>query len=679
VAFGLRRPGAAVAAPLGLAALVATVGVLGGAGRGATANLVGQLIALAAGTGAVIFAALGPAPRRRWGVWGVGAFAAFALMALASVAWSVQPDDTWRAACQLLVYLAIFGGAAAAGNSAPRRAETVVAGLLAGTTGVCLAGLATKVWATFDSADATARLAEPLGYWNALGLLAALGLVPALWLGTRRTGPAALRVLAFPIFGALVVTLALSISRGAIVAGALAVGVWLVLAPRRLRSVAVALAGSAAGGAVAVWAFGKDALTTDPPSLRSFGESDPLTAARETAGHQLGVALILMVAVLIVAGIAVERIARRGLPERTRRRAGRGLVALGILVVLAGLGAVAASQRGIGGTVTELTDSLTKDVAVSARNSPARLKSVSAQRGTYWRESARIWQHHKAVGAGWGAFGTARLKVRDGGLTQVRHAHGQAFELLSGLGAIGLLLGLVLVGLWLRAGARAIGLARGDRSGASTPERSALIALGGVALAFGAHAAVDWTFFIPGTAVVGLIAAGYLAGHGPNGEPSPRPRPGGDWTPGSLAVAGTLVLVAVATAWALLGPYRSDRAVDNTYAALSSGHISQARADAHDAQAADPRSLEALFALATVENAANRPDVARAALQLGTRIQPDNPLSWLTLAEHERDASRFRLAQIDAQRGADLDPLSAPILTLKQGLQTALAQQRSRP
>ena len=43
-----------------------------------------------------------------------------------------------------------------------------------------------------------ARLRAPFGYWNAVGLMAASGVPPLLWLAARRTGHAAVSALAYP-------------------------------------------------------------------------------------------------------------------------------------------------------------------------------------------------------------------------------------------------------------------------------------------------------------------------------------------------------------------------------------------------------------------------------------------------------------------------------------------------
>ena len=129
-------------------------------------------------------------------------------------------------------------------------------------------------------ANAPARLQEPFGYWNALGLTAAMGVIGCMWLGARRRGHALLSALAYPACGVLLLTLLLAYSRGALVALAVGAVLWLAIVPLRLRGAAVLLAGMLGAGAVAAWDFSQHALSD---------ENIPL-AQRAAAGHELGCA-----------------------------------------------------------------------------------------------------------------------------------------------------------------------------------------------------------------------------------------------------------------------------------------------------------------------------------------------------------------------------------------------------
>ena len=56
------------------------------------------------------------------------------------------------------------------------------------------------------------------------------------------------------------------------------------------------------------------------------------------------------------------------------------------------------------------------------------------------------------------------------------------------------------------------------------PEHVAMATLATVVLVFGVHSFVDWTWYVPGTAVIALVAAGWVAGRGPLSEPAPDAR-----------------------------------------------------------------------------------------------------------------------------------------------------------
>src|SRR5215208_6951745 len=111
--------------------------------------------------------------------------AAFLVLLAAVVAWTAASllwtHSVPRTAAEVerdLVYLAT----AAAILLLPRSRPSLLAGTLVATCGVCAAGLVTRLFPERYGLDADTafRLARPLGYWNALGLLAAIGAVLAL-------------------------------------------------------------------------------------------------------------------------------------------------------------------------------------------------------------------------------------------------------------------------------------------------------------------------------------------------------------------------------------------------------------------------------------------------------------------------------------------------------------------
>ena len=104
-----------------------------------------------------------------------------------SILWSLHPADSWVETNRTLAYLAAFAAGIAAVRLAPRAGSRCSTACCSRSTVVSLYGLATKVapgWLAED--EIYGRLREPYGYWNAVGVTAAMGIPLCLWLGTRR-------------------------------------------------------------------------------------------------------------------------------------------------------------------------------------------------------------------------------------------------------------------------------------------------------------------------------------------------------------------------------------------------------------------------------------------------------------------------------------------------------------
>ena len=92
---------------------------------------------------------------------------------------------------------------------------------------------------------------------------------------------------------------------GALVALLVGLALWFAVVPLRLRGT-VALAAAVLGaGPLVAWAFSQDGLTTDRAPI----------AARVDAGHEFGALLLLMVALLLAAGLAVQFAAAQPRPR----------------------------------------------------------------------------------------------------------------------------------------------------------------------------------------------------------------------------------------------------------------------------------------------------------------------------------------------------------------------------
>jgi hypothetical protein len=630
--------GAVLAAGLGVVTFVTT----GGTDLGA--NTWAEIALTIVGAGIGLAAVLLAAPGRAWGAAALLLFGALAAWTAASVAWSVQPAASWVEASRTVSYLAVFGGALALARIAPERWRALLCAVAAVSSVVAAYALLVKVFpATFDPNATVGRLRLPLDYFNGVGQLAAIGVPACLWAGARRDGGILSRALAVPALGLLSTTIVLSYSRGSVVIAVVGLAVWFALVPLRLRAASI-LALGLLGGAVATgWALHERAISHNTFSL----------AARTSAGHKFGLVLVAVVVIQTIAGLAVAtRIDRVRLGEASRRRLGGVLIGLLVLAAIAGIGGLAASSRGLTGTVSHAWNQLTSPNSGGAGNNPGRLLATGSSRGRYWNEGLKVGEHALLKGVGAGGFATAHLRYypSSGGLA-VEHAHSYLVQTFADLGLIGLALSLALLVAWANAAVRAVG----GRRAPPSSERIGLITMLATVVVFGLGSAIDWTWFIPGVCLPGLACAGWLAGRGPLGQPvgrAQRPRFG---LPGAiLAVTATSAAVLL-IAWTIFQPLRSASADAAGLTAAAAGHTAAAIADTRAAASEDPVSVDPLFELAAIYHANGDNAAALNELDRAIARQPDNPATWSQKGALLYEIGRPREALAPLRRAARLD------------------------
>ncbi len=229
---------------------------------------------------------------------------------------------------------------------------------------------------------------------------------------------------------------------------------------------------------------------------------------------------------------------------------------------------------------------------------------------------------------------------------------------------------LALLAAWLASAARATGLRRRDRGLPFTPERIGLLTLVAIVVVFGVHSLIDWTWFVPANAGVALLAAGWVAGRGPLRDGGARAAAAGPALGARLraglrereraVVAGAAVLLAIACAWTVWQPLRSETIGQDSIATLDAGDIDGARSQAQAARDRNPLAVDPLFELSTIETSAGRKFAAQRALQDAVALQPENPDTWLRLAQFELDVNERPAAALTAIRPAlYLDPRSS--------------------
>ena len=641
-------------------------------GRTTVAEVLLVLLSGALVAAAVLFSR--PAPL--YGGLSLVAFTAFTAVLALSITWSIAPDLSFVEAGRALAYLGAFAAAMAAARLAPEAAPAVLKGILLSTLLVVAYALASRVWPGVLAEDELSnRLGQPFSYWNAVGTTAAMAVPGALWLGTRRTGSLAGRALAYPALGLSLVAILLTQSRGALLAALAGAAVWFAVVPLRLRSLPVALLPALAAAPVSAWALSKD----------PFSKSLQPLAAKESVAGEFGLLLLLMSALLLVAGLAVNVGLARSAPSmRLRKRVGVACVAAACLVPLALFTSVAFSERGLGGTINDRVDELTNASNDAPGEGAGRFTAASSTRGKYWSEAGKIFDDRPGLGTGAGTFGVARLRFRTDDAVS-RHAHGYVPQTLADTGLLGLAASLALLAAWLAAALRTTGLypqlrrfGLRARRRDWTSERIALVALTLVALVFGLQSTIDWTWFVPGPAVMGLVAAGFVAGRGPSAlagaataEPKPEPAteprrllgvvPLPQPTPWRIAAAIGVLVCSVLFAWAIWQPEASDRSSDRALALSDGGDAGGARVEAHDAASANPLTPKPLLVQGAVETKAGRVPAAERALERAVLSFPGEPQTWLRLASFQLGTRDDPAAALQTVRGVlYLDPRSKP-------------------
>ncbi|MDQ6816473.1 MAG: O-antigen ligase family protein, partial [Actinomycetota bacterium] len=420
------------------------VAFLTAGGIDAAPNTWVEIVLTLVGAGACAAVLLARRPGRLWGGATLLLLVALAALTYASIAWSVAPDITWVEANRTLSYLAVFGSGIALVRLAGDRWPALVAAVALATIAICCYTLLAKAFpASLAPNDTLGRLQLPFGYFNATGLIAALGVVPCLWVGARRDGGVALRALSAPAIAILSTVLVLSYSRGAVLAAIIGVGCWFALAPLRLRSALMLALGVAGGASAAAWALGHHAIV---------GDNVPLDA-RTAAGHSFGLVLIVVLVVTTLAGIAGAIAMKRiRVPSSTRRRVGVALVVLLALVPVGGLLAVAASSRGLTGEVSHLW---TQATSGSVGNNPGRLAQLGSSRGNYWSVGVKVGEHALLAGVGARGYATARPRYTPSLLET--DAHSYVIETFADFGLIGVALSLALLVVWGIATRRTLG------------------------------------------------------------------------------------------------------------------------------------------------------------------------------------------------------------------------------
>jgi O-Antigen ligase len=543
-----------------------------------------------------------------------------------SIVWSIVPAESVLELERTVVLLA---GVAAVLVLARREDVPRLAGVvLAAITGVCTYSLATRLFperlGTYDPV-AGYRLSDPLGYWNTLGVFAAMGALLAVGVVAdgrsrwSRAGAAGSLVV-------LVVTLYYTYSRGAWIALATGFAMQLAVSPRRLRTLA-ATAVVVAPVAIAVL------LASRPYALTRV---DVKLASSSAAGHRLAPELLALVAaaalLALVFDVAQGRVT---VPLRVR-------LSVGVVLVAAVVAGVAGFVIREGGPVTLARhgwSSFNADTSGGGNNLNERLFSFSGNgRASLWRAARDEYNDHRVTGGGAGTFERTWQARRDADF-KVRDAHSLYVETLAELGPFG----LALLGAFLLVPVAAALAVRRD-----------LFVPGvlGAYLAFVVHAGVDWDWELSGATLTALVIGSLAVVAARHHEP--RVLTGFVRAP----AIGLVAALSCAMILAFLGSGALSRAQD----AVASKSYADAVDQANRARRLMPWSPWPLIARGDAELGVGDARAAKASYRHAISIDSGEWRSWLGLAFSTTGGERKRAyahARSLYPRSAELDSAAA--------------------
>jgi hypothetical protein len=556
----------------------------------------------------------------------LGGLAALAAWAALSTVWSPGATAPVLEAERGLLYLAA-AAAAVLLLSFREAVPALLGGVVAGAVAVALYALGTRLYpgrvgGAYDPSSGY-QLAEPVGYWNALGLLAAMAILLAA--GFAAHGRLVARLLAAVSFVVLLPTLYFTFSRGALAALVLGACVLIVVDSRRTRLLVsgVVLGAPAALGVLLASRY--HALTATGDSLT--------TAQRE--GRELAGILVVLGLVAAAAAVGLHLGERR---VRLPARAGTVFVsAVAVVTALAVAGAVAAAG-GPADVVERTADAFGETPTTGEGDLQRRLLSGSGNgRDEYWRVAWGMVEDGPALGTGAGSFEAHWLRERPVAF-HARDAHNLYLETLAELGPVGLVLLLGTLALPLTA-------LPSVRRYRFAPAAAAALA------AYLLHAGVDWDWEMPAVTIPALFCATVLLALGRPDEPP--------WLTGRRR-AGALVLLAPIAAVALVA-HVGNRAVAASVAATGVADPERGLDEAKRAAAWAPWSEEAWQLRGEAELELGAADAARRSLRRALDRNEESWSIWFDLALASEGEARERALG----RAVTLNPLSPEIRDLR--------------
>lgn len=541
----------------------------------------------------------------------VGALAAFTGWVALSAAWSSAFGQSILEIERVLVYVAAVSAALLLSRA--RHARHLLGGVLAAISLIAGFSLLTRLApdrvGVYDP-EAIYRLAQPIGYWNGLGLFAAMGALIAFGLAARaRTIPA--RAACAALLVVLLPTLYFTFGRAAWIALAAGVVAALAIDCRRLQLLAALFVVGPAPAAAVLMASQQSGLTH---------AGTPIARAAHD-GHRLAVVLALLAAVNAALAVGFAYAERRVELSVWVRRA----FAIAVGVVLALTAAVGLNRYGDPVTLAKKGYTTFKAAPPRTENDlNRRLLSFSGNgRAALWGLAWDDARRHPLLGAGPGTYERYFLAHQPPDVSRVRDAHGLYIETLAELGPLGLAL-LIAVFLTPLASLR-------------RARRHPLVpAAVGAYVAYLVHTGVDWDWELSAVTMAGLLCGVAILLFGRRWT-QPRPLS----LPTRVVGASAAVAAATFAAIALLG----SSSLSRSESARDHGHLARAATDARRARSLLPWSPKPWAALARAQADAGLLPHARRSFRHAISMDHGDWQLWYELAGVSTGPARRRALQ----------------------------------
>ncbi len=424
-------------------------------------------------------------PRSRLSWITLGGLLSFSAWTLLSITWAPVAGDAYHAGQIVMLYLGVVIAAAVLlrSSAAQQLVEPVLA---AGTLVVIGYGISERLlpgWLHFSvSVSAAGRLEQPLTYWNAMGELAALGIVLSARLAGDWRRPTWLRVAGAVSCVPLGLGLYLSFSRGALFACAAGLLTLVIAVRRREQLLAVGLVIVAGGVAAA--------------ASSSFAGVSAMTGSIGSRESDGAIVLALLVVIMLLTGLGQWLLISRRTPAELELPRKSPVIAAIVICAALALAIVVGSKES------------------SVQNQPlstgaTRLVTLQSNRYDYWTVAIKAFGQHPLNGVGAGNWKVDWLRYRH--ISEFANdAHSLPLQTLAETGLVGLGLLLVFLGGVAVVAARTIPLgplAAGPAAGFT---------------AYVAHAPLDWDWQMPAVTLIALVLAGALIAVGDVSGPRRR-------------------------------------------------------------------------------------------------------------------------------------------------------------